>query len=194
MYFSFINPYSTLNALRRGVLARVEPPGRGQTNNDPYMAISKRLKLVRSGSESELFSCQLGLARFGLGQSLGAELVGDSFTAYVFTRDSGEIERYSWVHMRGISIIALFGDAYEKIGTIQRRLAWPLHKDDTLFQSGRPTGLNIYFYFSLSIVQVEEDQSFRRRYVFSLVCFELLFHISLSFTRGVYGINHSPTI
>ena len=32
-----------------------------------------------------------------------------------------------------------------KIGTIQRRLAWPLHKDDTLFQSGRPLGLNIYF-------------------------------------------------
>ena len=28
---------------------------------------------------------------------------------------------------------------------VQRRLAWPLHKDDTLFQSGRPTGLNIYF-------------------------------------------------
>ena len=27
------------------------------------------------------------------------------------------------------------------------RLAWPLHKDDTLFQSGRPTGLNIYFAF-----------------------------------------------
>ena len=46
--------------------------------------------------------------------------------------------------------IAPFGDAYEKIGTIQRRLAWPLHKDDTLFQSGRPTGLNIYF-FSLSV-------------------------------------------
>jgi hypothetical protein len=43
------------------------------------------------------------------------------------------------------STIAPFGDAYEKIGTIQRRLAWPLHKDDTLFQSGRPTGLNIYF-------------------------------------------------
>ncbi|KAH9038025.1 hypothetical protein EDB83DRAFT_1740733 [Lactarius deliciosus] len=43
--------------------------------------------------------------------------------------------------------IAPFGDAYEKIGTIQRRLAWPLHKDDTLFQSGRPTGLNIYLSF-----------------------------------------------
>ncbi|KZV72961.1 hypothetical protein PENSPDRAFT_544579, partial [Peniophora sp. CONT] len=41
-----------------------------------------------------------------------------------------------------------FGVAYEKIGTIQRRLAWPLHKDDTLLQSGRPTGLNIYFTFS----------------------------------------------
>ncbi|KAH8093903.1 hypothetical protein BXZ70DRAFT_370443 [Cristinia sonorae] len=37
-----------------------------------------------------------------------------------------------------------FGVTYEKIGTIQRRLAWPLHKDDTLFRSGRPTGLNIY--------------------------------------------------
>ncbi|KAG2042442.1 hypothetical protein BDR03DRAFT_1064172, partial [Suillus americanus] len=35
-----------------------------------------------------------------------------------------------------------------KIGTIQRRLAWPLHKDDTLSRSGRPTGLNIYFTFS----------------------------------------------
>ncbi|KAI0043579.1 hypothetical protein FA95DRAFT_1498387, partial [Auriscalpium vulgare] len=46
---------------------------------------------------------------------------------------------------RRADTIAPFGDAYEKIGTIQRRLAWPLHKDDTLFQSGRPTGLNIYF-------------------------------------------------
>jgi hypothetical protein len=34
---------------------------------------------------------------------------------------------------------------YEKIGTIQRRLAWPLHKDDTLSRSGRSTDLNIYF-------------------------------------------------
>ncbi|KIJ27363.1 hypothetical protein M422DRAFT_191181 [Sphaerobolus stellatus SS14] len=25
------------------------------------------------------------------------------------------------------------------------RLAWPLHKDDTLLQSGRPSGRNIYF-------------------------------------------------
>ncbi|KAI0694576.1 hypothetical protein C8T65DRAFT_551569, partial [Cerioporus squamosus] len=38
-----------------------------------------------------------------------------------------------------------FGVTYEKIGTIQRRLAWPLHKDDTLSRSGRPTGSNIYF-------------------------------------------------
>ena len=42
-----------------------------------------------------------------------------------------------------------FGVTYEKIGTIQRRLAWPLHKDDTLFRSGRPTGLNIYFTLNL---------------------------------------------
>ncbi|KAI0746039.1 hypothetical protein C8Q76DRAFT_600974, partial [Earliella scabrosa] len=44
-----------------------------------------------------------------------------------------------------------FGVTYEKIGTIQRRLAWPLHKDDTLSRSGRPTGLNIY---CLLILQV----------------------------------------
>ncbi|EJF64327.1 hypothetical protein DICSQDRAFT_53507 [Dichomitus squalens LYAD-421 SS1] len=44
-----------------------------------------------------------------------------------------------------ISRTVPFGVTYEKIGTIQRRLAWPLHKDDTLSRSGRPTGLNIYF-------------------------------------------------
>jgi hypothetical protein len=48
--------------------------------------------------------------------------------------------------------IAPFGDAYEKIGTIQRRLAWPLHKDDTLFQSGRSTDLNIYFTLNFYIL------------------------------------------
>ncbi|KAF8890301.1 hypothetical protein CPB84DRAFT_1683639, partial [Gymnopilus junonius] len=42
-----------------------------------------------------------------------------------------------------------FGVTYEKIGTIQRRLAWPLHKDDTLSRSGRSTDLNIYFTFCL---------------------------------------------
>ena len=41
------------------------------------------------------------------------------------------------------NIFVPFGVTYEKIGTIQRRLAWPLHKDDTLSRSGRPTGLNI---------------------------------------------------
>src|SRR6266702_2249617 len=61
------------------------------------------------------------------------------------TRDPHKI-KMSGQPLRGYPVlIAPFGDAYEKIGTIQRRLAWPLHKDDTLFQSGRPTGLNIYF-------------------------------------------------
>ncbi|KAH9971224.1 hypothetical protein BGW80DRAFT_501460, partial [Lactifluus volemus] len=62
------------------------------------------------------------------------------------TRDSNKIQSFVHVDQWRTQIIAPFGDAYEKIGTIQRRLAWPLHKDDTLFQSGRPTGLNIYFY------------------------------------------------
>ena len=56
--------------------------------------------------------------------------------------------------------IAPFGDAYEKIGTIQRRLAWPLHKDDTLFQSGRPTGLNIYFIPFFSFLFYHSDWPF----------------------------------
>ncbi|KAJ8590103.1 hypothetical protein M405DRAFT_180774, partial [Rhizopogon salebrosus TDB-379] len=47
---------------------------------------------------------------------------------------------------RSNNICPLRGDI-RKIGTIQRRLAWPLHKDDTLSRSGRPTGLNIYFAF-----------------------------------------------
>ncbi|KAH9992514.1 hypothetical protein BJV74DRAFT_977373 [Russula compacta] len=66
------------------------------------------------------------------------------------TRDSSEIEICFQVCKSRAILIAPFGDAYEKIGTIQRRLAWPLHKDDTLFQSGRPTGLNIYFYLLIT--------------------------------------------
>jgi hypothetical protein len=40
-----------------------------------------------------------------------------------------------------------FGVTYDKIGTIQRRLAWPLHKDDTLVQSGSATADNIFGHF-----------------------------------------------
>src|SRR5882757_2797647 len=44
------------------------------------------------------------------------------------TRGLNEME--SFVHSISTRRIAIapFGDAYEKIGTIQRRLAWPLHK------------------------------------------------------------------
>ena len=62
-----------------------------------------------------------------------------------YTRGPGKISNCSCQEGIRPILIAPFGDAYEKIGMIQRRLAWPLHKDDTLFQSGRPTGLNIYF-------------------------------------------------
>ena len=36
------------------------------------------------------------------------------------------------------------GESYEKIGTIQRRLAWPLHKDHMLLHSGHSSDRNIY--------------------------------------------------
>jgi hypothetical protein len=43
-----------------------------------------------------------------------------------------------------------FGETYDKIGTIQRRLAWPLHKDDTLVQSGSATADNIFWALTFS--------------------------------------------
>jgi hypothetical protein len=55
-----------------------------------------------------------------------------------------------------------FGVTYDKIGTIQRRLAWPLHKDDTLVQSGSATADNIY-----------APAAFQ-----SSCCFEALAHLS----------------
>ena len=33
--------------------------------------------------------------------------------------------------LKSVSVSALFGSTYTKIGMIQRRLAWPLCKDDT---------------------------------------------------------------
>jgi hypothetical protein len=42
-------------------------------------------------------------------------------------------ETCSYIHIQYIFLIscACFGSTYTKIGTIQRRLAWPLRKDDT---------------------------------------------------------------
>ena len=45
-----------------------------------------------------------------------------------------------------------FGVTYEKIGTIQRRLAWPLHKDDTLFRVECTSVHNIYCFSYLSFL------------------------------------------
>ncbi|KAH7917424.1 hypothetical protein BV22DRAFT_1026353 [Leucogyrophana mollusca] len=42
-------------------------------------------------------------------------------------------------------VISLFGhDARDVFAVL---ISWPLHKDDTLSRSGRPTGLNIYCFF-----------------------------------------------
>ncbi|KAF8959256.1 hypothetical protein BDZ97DRAFT_1735915, partial [Flammula alnicola] len=54
-----------------------------------------------------------------------------------------------------------FGVTYEKIGTIQRRLAWPLHKDDTLSRSGRSTDLNILFLLFICVAYSERNLSIR---------------------------------
>ncbi|KAF8161952.1 hypothetical protein K438DRAFT_1618757, partial [Mycena galopus ATCC 62051] len=38
---------------------------------------------------------------------------------------------------------------------------WPLHKDDTLFRSGRPTGLNIYALFANDLRSKARSESLR---------------------------------
>jgi hypothetical protein len=47
-----------------------------------------------------------------------------------------------------------FGVHYDKIGTIQRRLAWPLHKDDTLDNRNGSSDLPIYFCHSFSVLAI----------------------------------------
>src|ERR1700689_2085695 len=66
------------------------------------------------------------------------------------TRNSNKMQNLAHHPPRFLQCIVPFGVTYEKIGTIQRRLAWPLHKDDTLSRSGRSTDLNIHFYFTPS--------------------------------------------
>ena len=61
--------------------------------------------------------------------------------------EPNKIQNPCYGHHQSSCTVVPFGVTYEKIGTIQRRLAWPLHKDDTLSRSGRSTDLNIYFAF-----------------------------------------------
>ena len=49
-------------------------------------------------------------------------------------KNNEEIKNYS----------ARFGSTYTKIGTIQRRLAWPLHKDDTQIHEAVPYFLKAF--------------------------------------------------
>ncbi|KAI0682265.1 hypothetical protein BC835DRAFT_1300034 [Cytidiella melzeri] len=55
-----------------------------------------------------------------------------------------------------------FGMTYKKTATIQRRLAWPLHKDDMLSWSGRPTSLKIYYSLSSDSYPVISSWESRR--------------------------------
>ena len=74
-----------------------------------------------------------------------------AFSEAAHTRNLNETQNIDHDHPLRTQLNVPFGVTYEKIGTIQRRLAWPLHKDDTLSRSGRPTGLNIYALFANDI-------------------------------------------
>ena len=78
---------------------------------------------------------------------VGSWIVGWSAMVSELTRDLNKMRNHFILIGDASLVVVPFGVTYEKIGTIQRRLAWPLHKDDTLSRSGRPTGLNIYASF-----------------------------------------------
>ena len=54
-------------------------------------------------------------------------------TALALSDDSfaKDFIKHVFCHIKILSFSACFGSTYTKIGTIQRRLAWPLRKDDT---------------------------------------------------------------
>lgn len=54
-----------------------------------------------------------------------------TITYKVFYLTAQVILPLSYMGVRKITRCIRFGDTYTKIGTIQRRLAWPLRKDDT---------------------------------------------------------------
>jgi hypothetical protein len=72
-----------------------------------------------------------------------------TFLVWNGTRDWNKMQNLVHLPQSFAHNIVPFGVTYEKIGTIQRRLAWPLHKDDTLSRSGRSTDLNIYFILNI---------------------------------------------
>ena len=55
------------------------------------------------------------------------------FLLSIFTVDMfyGSKMFYNLLYSFKVCLSARFGSTYTKIGTIQRRLAWPLRKDDT---------------------------------------------------------------
>jgi hypothetical protein len=54
--------------------------------------------------------------------------------------DLSELHLWKRVHRLANQSYGALWVALRKIGTIQRRLAWPLHKDDNAQQSGSPMG------------------------------------------------------
>ena len=82
--------------------------------------------------------------------TFGRPLLGRIRTATMTARASTDNRRLAKFEntSRGTAfssmLIVPFGVTYEKIGTIQRRLAWPLHKDDTLFRVECTSVHNIY--------------------------------------------------
>ncbi|KAF7966890.1 hypothetical protein HWV62_36646 [Athelia sp. TMB] len=79
-----------------------------------------------------------------MGESESREDEWDGLESVGVTRLPNEIQIRAPPFVTSPYVDVPFGVTYEKIGTIQRRLAWPLHKDDTLSRSGRSTDLNIY--------------------------------------------------
>jgi hypothetical protein len=92
-----------------------------------------------------------------------------------------------------------FGVTYDKIGTIQRRLAWPLHKDDTLVQSGSATADNIYappFFASYSLYNPRRSYachpSLSKSTLIIHMCLTAKLHIRMCFTAILCLLRFGP--
>ena len=79
-------------------------------------------------------------------------------TALALSDDSfaKDFIKHVFCHIKILSFSACFGSTYTKIGTIQRRLAWPLRKDDTQIREA----FHIFFTICMEIQKTSNSQSY----------------------------------
>ena len=84
----------------------------------------------------------------GFSQTSIEAMLADDDVMHQWTRHWNAFRLYPEVSLTFRGLQRPLRSGIQKIGMIHRRLAWPLHSDVMLFQSGRPSGLNnVYCFF-----------------------------------------------